>query len=186
MKNVFCICCLFLLANCGDDDKTIEYSPFFSFLEQDHIHIDTVEQAGSTWEYGFKFKSLKTQMITRVGILLPALGTYEVKLYDLSLNTVLLDTVVTSIEKFKESFIPVPEINIRENGVFGLTIKADAFIKVNDDRQNALTFPTTKGLIEIISFNEGDCDLAPCNGFPLMTNAFVIAPCVNVTFVSTE
>lgn len=187
MKNYYYyLLSIFLIVSCGKDDKPLEYSPLFSFFEKNNIIIDTVINAPSTWEYGFRFKSLKNQTITRVGIKVPVAGSFKVKLYDLNNGNLLVDTLVTSTLKFEESFININPIKIPINGEFGIAIVADVFFKVRNASGVAVDFPVTIGLIEVKSFNEEICGIPGCSEFPLITNNLVIAPCVNLTLVDTE
>lgn len=171
---------------CGKDDKPVAYSPLFSFFEASNIIIDTIVNAPATWEYGFHFKSLKNQTITRVGIKVPVEGSFRVKLYDLANGNRIVDTLVTSSVKFTESFININPIKISSNAEFGIAIVADVFFKVRNANSSAVNFPVTIGLIEIKSFNEDDCGVSGCPDFPLVTNNLVIAPCVNLTLIEDE
>jgi len=182
MKDKFLALLIMIVISYTKNDKVIEYAPFFEFFKQNNIILDTIDKAAAKWEYGFKFKSLVDQKIKKVGIFLPAVGSFEVRIYDINLNKILLDTTITTTVRLKEFYINIPEIAIPKNGIFGLTVKADSFIKLKDNRNIDFVFPRTVGSIDILSFNEMNCNINLCNSFPSFNNTQIIAPCVNAYF----
>ncbi|MBK7233529.1 MAG: hypothetical protein IPH93_15015 [Saprospiraceae bacterium] len=130
MKNsCFIFFIFFLFGSCQRNDIETLNGPFFSYLNRNGVSIDTVANAAKFWEYGFQFKSLKLQTMNGVGIKVPAIGIFKVKLYDLILGKLLLDTVVNSFITNQETYININEIKLVENGVFGIAIVADVFLK---------------------------------------------------------
>ncbi|MDQ3143023.1 MAG: hypothetical protein M3Q56_12335 [Bacteroidota bacterium] len=183
MRNVIFIALLLsvLYFGCNKDDAAKE-SPFFSFFELSGIKIDTVKMALEVWEYGFRFKPLKTGTVSQLGLKVPTIGTYKIKLYNLSTNQVLAEKTVQSIHQNEEHFVDITPVTLAEGSEFGVALVADVFFKVRNINGQSFSFPMEKGNLSIISFNEAPCGPSGCATFPNITNNSVIAPCVNLVF----
>lgn len=168
------------LIACSDSDDQETNGPFLKFFTDQNVRIDTVDTPGQSWQYGFKFRSLKNQTITKLGIKVPATGNYRCLLYDLDLKETLIDTVVKSTVKHAESYITIPSTEIEENGNFGVAIVSDVFFKATMVDGKPFEFPLNLSGIEITSFHEGQCPNGNCNQFPNAINNLIIAPCVNI------
>lgn len=181
-----CLGLLFILLscfNCSDDNTIVEEKPFTSFLKLDSIQIDTITMANNVWEYGFRFSPTSNGVITKLGIKVPVINTFKVKLYNIASNQILAQTTITTSSSDGEFFGDIADIPVNSGDDLGLAIVADVFFKVKNLSGEAFMFPVTRDNISIKSFNEEICGVNGCNAFPSNTNNFVIAPCVNLVFV---
>ncbi len=184
LKILFLNCCvLFFISACSDDPSTVEEKPLFDFLNQSGISIDTVRSAGSVWEYGFRVKTLEAGKITKLGIKVPAINSFKVKLYDLNTQAILSQATISSTEEGGEFFADIADVHVTKDADLGVAIVADVFFRVRNISGEAINFPLTKDHLNIISFNEGLCGPNGCTTFPTSTNSVIIAPCVNLVFV---
>jgi len=184
MKQLLVLSGIFLLLNsCTKDSDSKEEMPLFSFLSEGGTSIDTIRNGAVVWEYGFRFKPLKAGKITKLGIKVPAINSFKVKLYDLTNQTILAQTTIQSMNEGGEFFGDIADVNISAGADLGVAIVADVFFKVRNLNGDAFSFPITKDNLSIISFNEEICGPNGCNAFPGTTNGTVIAPCVNIVFV---
>lgn len=174
----------FLFTQCTDENSNPLESPIFSLLQSPGIKIDTVTQAASTWEYGFKFTSLVNGKLSKLGILVPDTGTYKVRLYNLSSNTLLLEQHIASKKVNTEFFVSISPIEIAAGTNFGVSLVADVFFNVRNANGDVFNFPITKGNIKILSFNEEPCGINGCPFFPSTSVTTLIAPCVNIGFTA--
>lgn len=174
---------LLLLNSCSKDSDSKEEKPVFSFLSQSGTSIDTIRNAAAVWEYGFRFKPLQSGKITKLGIKVPAVNSFKVKLYNLTTQTIIAQTTIESTSEGGEFFGDIADVNVTSGTDLGVAIVADVFFKVRNLNGDAFAFPITKDNLSIISFNEELCGPNGCNAFPGTTNALVIAPCVNIVFV---
>ena len=117
-----------------------------------------------------------------MGIKVPTLGTYKVRLYDLASNQLLVEKEVISNEKNAEHFVSINEIKVGSGADLGLSLVADVFFKAQNLSGAEFPFPQDKGSLRIISFNEEKCGPNGCATFPANSNKIVIAPCVNLEF----
>ena len=173
-----------LFSQCSDENSNPLESPIFSLLQSPGIKIDTVTQAANTWEYGFKFTSLVNGKLSKLGILVPDTGTYKVRLYNLSSNTLLLEQNIASKKVNTESFVSISPIEIATGTNFGVSLVADVFFNVRNANGDVFNFPITKGNIKILSFNEDPCGTNGCPFFPVTSVTALIAPCVNIGFTA--
>lgn len=164
------------------EDMSIIQEPFFSFLKSSNITIDTVEKAANVWEYGFKFTPLQSGIVKQLGIKVPAIGNFKVKLYNLITNSVIVDTIIESKAKGTESFIEVENLKLSNNTNYGLSIVADVFFKVKQNTGAVFVFPQVIGSIQVYGFFEEKCGANGCAVFPVALNDLVIAPCVSFKF----
>ncbi len=171
---------------CIKDNDPIRESPFFNFFDLPDIHIDTVENAGVNWEYGFRFKPIKAGFIDKLGIKLPAVGTYKVKLYDVTFGQLLIAHEISSLAKNTERYISIDKLFVGPDNELGLAIVADVFFKIRNLNGTEIPFPQDIGNLRILSFNEDTCGVNGCLSFPLKSNSSIIAPCVNLTFTVDE
>jgi len=173
-----------LLYSCKKDKIDIpEESPFFDFLNSTGIKIDTIEKAAVSWEYGFRFSPIKNGQVTKLGIKLPGVGDFKVKLYDLDTQTVLAEQIVSSLVKSEESFLSINNTNLTAGKEYGLSVVADVFFRTTNTNLTAFSFPIKKGSLNILSFNEDNtCGTSGCGKFPVTVNLNRLAPCVNLVF----
>lgn len=184
MKQLLVLSGIFLLlTSCTKDSESKEEMPLFSFLSQSGTSIDTIRNGAAIWEYGFRFKPLKTGKITKLGIKVPAINTFKVKLYNLTTQTIIAQTSIQSTSEGGEFFGDIADVNVTSGADLGVAIVADVFFKVRNLNGDAFSFPITKDNLSIISFNEEICGPNGCNAFPGTTNGTVIAPCVNIVFI---
>ncbi|MBK9222732.1 MAG: hypothetical protein IPO78_16555 [Saprospiraceae bacterium] len=176
---VFCIA----FSSCSDDNTSIEEKPFTSFINNSGVAIDTIKKATEVWEYGFRFKPLANGTITKLGLKVPVIGSFNVKLYKLSNNQLLAQTSINSTSEVGEFFGDITDLKVNAGDDLGLAIVADVFFKVRNLSGETFMFPITKDNISIQSFHEEICGPNGCNAFPSNTNSQVIAPCVNLIFV---
>lgn len=169
--------------SCEEEGSLIE-EPFFSYLKSPNITIDTIKKAPNIWEYGFKFKPLKSGYIKALGVKLPTAGNFKVKLYDLTLNSIVLDTMIQAPFVNSESFIDVAPIPLNGNTEYGVSLVADVFFKVRQNNSLEFLFPQDIGSIKVIGFFEEKCGSNGCLNFPDVSNSLVIAPCVSFKFNS--
>lgn len=177
---------MLLQASCDKNNDPVRESPFFNFFDLQDIHIDTVENAGIIWEYGFRFKPIKAGFIDKLGIKLPAVGTYKVKLYDVTFGQLLVAHEISSLTKNTERYISINKLFIGPDNELGLSIVADVFFKIRNLNGAEIPFPQDIGNLRILSFNEDTCGANGCLSFPLKSNSTIIAPCVNLTFTVDE
>lgn len=168
---------------CSKDSDLKEEMPFFSLLTLSGTSIDTVRNAADVWEYGFRFKTLQSGRITKLGIKVPAVSTFKVKLYDLTTQKILKETDIQSTKEGNAFFADIADISVNSGDEFGVAIVADVFFRVRNLSGEAFSFPILKDNISIVSFNENACGPNGCSSFPILTNDQVIAPCVDIVFV---
>lgn len=183
IRLLFSIGVLFNFISCKEDNSVLE-EPFFSYLKSPNIIIDTIKKAPNIWEYGFKFKPLKSGYIKALGVKLPTAGNFKVKLYDLTLNSIVLDTMIQAPFVNSESFIDVAPIPLNGNTEYGVSLVADVFFKVRQNNSLEFLFPQDIGSIKVIGFFEEKCGSNGCPNFPVISNSLVIAPCVSFKFNS--
>lgn len=176
------LCFLFIIY-CKKDDANLQESPFFDFLRLSGSTIDTITNAPKVWEYGFRFKPLVNGRISQLGISVPIVGDFIVRLYNVSNNHIITEHIIHSSVEGKEAFTGIPEIQVNAGDDLGLTIRADVFFKVQNLNGKHFVFPITKKNINIISFNEEACGNLGCAAFPINENTAIIAPCVNLVFL---
>ena len=173
-----------LFPSCEKENDPKEESPFFSFLDETNVDIDTVPVSSQEWEYGFKFKVLKKGKVKRLGLKLPTTGKFAVKLWDLSgpNPTLMAEKEIDSDTDHQAFFENVPQITLEANKEFGLSIRANSFYRIQKRDSTAFQFPRKIGNISIESFNE---EANPgTNEFPSQSNSFRVAPYVNVIFIT--
>ena len=173
-----------LFSQCEDVNSNPIETPIFNLLFENNIAIDTVTQAATTWEYGFKFQSLVNGKLSKLGILVPDTGIYKIRLYNLSTNQLLLEKLIESKLSSKENYISIPSIEITAGTDFGVSLVADVFFNVRNLNGQVFNFPITKGNISIRSFNEDPCGTNGCPFFPTTSVNTLIAPCVNIGFTA--
>jgi len=185
LKLVGLLCFSTLFFCCKDDVAPTPESPFFEFLEESQITIDTVSQSADSWEYGFVFTPLKSGRITQFGIKLPATGSFTVSLWDVSgITPVLLHSkAVNSAVLHENATSEIPEVRLQEGTKYGISIRSDAFYRVTRQNNAAFDFPKTIGNIQIESFNES-INNSSQSSFPSATNDTRVTPCVNVIFIA--
>lgn len=181
---LFCLATLLCFCKKDDAAQKVE-GPFFQFLNDGSIQIDTVEQSADTWEYGFVFSPLKSGAITDFSIKMPATGDFTVTLWDLSGQTplVLGTKTLNSGAKHVVSTQGIPEINLQQGARYAITVRSNAFYRVTKPGGGAFTFPRTIGDFRIESYNE----TVNNTGAPLFaatTNDTRVTPCVNVIFIA--
>lgn len=160
-------------------------SPFFDFFNESAIVIDTFEQAGDTWEYGFTFTPLKSGNITELGLKLPSQGNFSATLWDLSGATpsVLSSKTLNYNSAHADIFSAIDAIDLAANQRFGITVRSNAFYRMRKSGMEPFSFPRTAGNIRIESFNQNINNTGMAS-FPISTNDTIIAPCVNVIFIA--
>lgn len=184
MKNIYLYIVLLLVVISCNGEENIIQEPFFSYLKTPNSTIDTIKKAASVWEYGFKFKPVKGGYLKALGVKLPTVGAYKVKLYNISTNVVILDTMIQAPFINSESFIDVAPIPLNGNTEYGVALVADVFFKVRQNSNLEFIFPQEIGNIIVIGFFEEKCGNNGCLSFPVVANNLVIAPCVSFKFHS--
>ncbi len=174
---------VFIFISCEKESTSIQ-EPFFSYLKAPNITIDTIEKAASVWEYGFKFKPIKGAYLKALGVKLPTVGKFKVKLYNLNLNAIVIDTMIQSPFVNAETFIDVAPIPLNGNTEYGVALVADVFFKVRHTNNLEFVFPQEIGSIKVIGFFEEKCGNNGCPSFPAISNSLVIAPCVSFKYIS--
>ena len=159
--------------------------PFFNFLKDAGIKIDTVAAAADTWEYGFVFHPMKSGAITDLGLKLPATGDFVVTLWDLSgPNPVMLkQKTIFSGEKHLEFYNDFPPIAVTKGNKYGVSILANAFYRISKPGNLPFVFPRVIGNLVVESFNEAVNNTSLAT-FPATTNDTRVAPCVDVIFIA--
>lgn len=172
-----------VLASCSKDSP-VEESPFFVFFDQPAIAIDTTPAAASTWEYGFVFSPVNAGKITKLGVKMPTTGQFSVTLWDLSgaAPAILSTQTVTTAAAHSSAFVDIAPVSVSKDAALGLTVRANAFYRIQKQDATAFSFPLQVDNIRILSFNEEQNPAA--STFPLMANSKRVAPCVNVIFVA--
>ncbi len=173
-----------LLIHCSDDKTHLLETPIFDFLSIPNTKIDTVKQAASVWEYGFRFKSKVDGNLSKLGLLLPDTGSFKVRLYNLTTNSLLVEKTIQSQIVNTENYIDISPIEIKAGNEFGVSLIADVFFNVRNLNGESFNFPITKGNISILSFNEEPCGVNGCPFFPSTSVSSLIAPCVNIGFTA--
>jgi hypothetical protein len=172
---------------CKKDEKPTNQkeSPFYDFFQESSIVIDTVFQAGDSWEYGFVFTPLKSGKITHLGLKLPAVGIFTVTLWDLSgpAPVAVRSKTIDSPTKHLEETGEIPEFNLVEGKKMAVTVLSDAFYRITKENGGKFNFPKTIGSIRIESFNESINNTSTAT-FPTDTSTVRVAPCVNVIFIA--
>jgi hypothetical protein len=176
------LCCF-----CGKDDasQNTGEGPFFDFLSESSIQIDTVEQSADSWEYGFVFTPLKSGAITDFSIKMPATGDFTVTLWDLSAQTpqVIGSRSLNSGAQHVVSTLSIPEITLQKDAKYAITVRSNAFYRVTKAGGGAFVFPRTIGNIRIESYNEAVNNTGQPL-FAITTNDTRVTPCVNVIFIA--
>ncbi len=181
---LLCISCLFLC--CDKGKNAVEESPFYEFFEDAGIKIDTIAQAADTWEYGFAFTPLENGKITALGIKLPAVGSFEAILWDISGSSpVALSTrIITTTAPHQDATLQIPSgVALSKGAKYGITVSSDNFYRVTKTGNEKFAFPRTVGSIRIESFNEA-VNNSNTATFPSTTNDTRVNPCVNVIFIA--
>lgn len=170
---------------CTDNTDSPPESPFFEFLEETAVTIDTVEQASDTWEYGFTFSPFKSGKISQLGIKLPATGNFTVTLWDNSgqIPVVLASKVVNSATQHEATFNDIPEVAVVQGKKYALTILANSFYRLSKTGNDKFIFPKTVGNILVESFVESVNNTIAAS-LPTATNDTRVAPCVDVIFIA--
>ena len=187
-KLEYIACMLSLLtvfASCSKEDpKPVEESPFFSFFDQPAITLDTTPVATTPWEYGFVFNPLANGKITKLGVKMPATGQFHVTLWNLSgaTPTILSEQNVTATAAHSPVFADITAVGVQKNATLGITVRANAFYRIQKQNATAFSFPLQIDNIRILSFNEEQNPASAA--FPPTTNSNRVAPCVNVVFVA--
>jgi hypothetical protein len=182
--SLLCISCLLLC--CKKDSKTVEESPFYEFFEDAGIKVDTIAQAADTWEYGFAFTPLENGKVTALGIKLPAVGSFEAILWDISgPSPVALSTRnITTTVAHQDAIIQIAQGIALTKGVkYGITVSSNNFYRVTKTGNEKFVFPRTVDNIRIESFNEA-VNNSSIATFPTTTNDTRVNPCVNVIFIA--
>lgn len=174
-----------LLFCCKKDDKNVGESPFFDFFATSAIEIDTVEQAGDTWEYGFTFSPLKPGKITELGVKLPTTGSFLVTFWEVSgANSVALKSqIITTSAQHEATFFDIADISLSTQKKYGITLLADAFYRITQTGNTPFAYPKTVGNIQIESFVESVNNSTEAS-LPTTTNDTRVAPCVDVIFIA--
>ena len=185
LKNLFLLICALCLFACQKDDKTTAENPFFGFFDTNSIAIDTVEQAGDTWEYGFTFRPLQSGNITELATKLPATGTFVVTLWEISgANAVALTTQsIGTTNNHEAAFFNIADVAVSPQKQYGITILADAFYRITQSGNAPFVYPKTVGNIQIESF-VGSVNNSTEASLPTTTNDTRVAPCVDVIFIA--
>lgn len=174
-----------LFCCCTDNTESPPESPFFEFLQEAGVTIDTVEQASDTWEYGFTFSPIKSGKINQLGIKLPATGNFTVTLWDNSGQTpvVLASKVVNSATQHEITFNDISEVAVTQGHKYALTILANSFYRLSKTGNDKFVFPKSVGNILVESFIESVNNTNSAS-LPTATNDTRVAPCVDVIFIA--
>ncbi|MCB0523698.1 MAG: DUF4082 domain-containing protein [Lewinellaceae bacterium] len=170
---------------CKKETQSQPEGPFFDFLNDTQIIIDTVAQAADTWEYGFAFTPLKSGKVSQFEIKMPATGDYTVSLWDIAgASPVLLRSKsLTESTAHEKTASDVQEVSLNAGNPYGITVLANTFYRITNPGGKSFDFPRTSGNIRIESFHEM-INNTNNSEFPVDTNDMRLAPCVNVIFIA--
>ncbi|MGI9159103.1 MAG: hypothetical protein ACR2K1_05055 [Saprospiraceae bacterium] len=173
------------LVSCEKERQAVEEQPFFLFFDDAAIQIDTTPAALSTWEYGFVFQPLTNGKITKLGMKLPVLGAFKLRLWDLTGPTpaVIAEKTLSAGAAHAEIFADISPVAVATGDNLGVTIEANAFYRIQKQDGGNFVFPREVKNIRILSFNENTNETG-MPAFPQTPNPMRVAPCVNVVFVA--
>jgi hypothetical protein len=170
----------------NDIEQIVEEDPVFYLLSQPNIIIDTVTSTAKKWDYGFAFNTTKKGNVQKLGLVLPVVGKFKVKLFALSNDSILIEKEIESKKSGSKNFLDIKSIPLSTNSEYGISVNANSFYKMRKPDSTNFAFPMKIGNINLLSFNEQQCTSQNCDKFPKNANSLVIAPCVTIIFVPED
>ena len=125
----------------NDIEQIVEEDPVFYLLSQPNIIIDTVTSTAKKWDYGFAFNTTKKGNVQKLGLVLPVVGKFKVKLFALSNDSILIEKEIESKKSGSKNFLDIKSIPLSTNSEYGISVNANSFYKMRKPDSTNFAFP---------------------------------------------